>query len=620
MRVWPNNFSALDIELACYRHRLSVEDGGLGPVQHFINAANLVWPPGSKAHITWHPWALQMITKAIELQELPNSKNSLAVAGAASAGKSYIFGAYGIINWLCIPDETMVLVTSTSLKESRKRIWGVICKLFSHAAVKLPGKLVDSQGSIRTLIPGMKPNDMSGIHLIAGEKKKEQAAIDKMIGIKAARVFLIADELTALSPAVVEAGANLSNNPFYQMVGLGNSNSIYDPHGVLSEPVNGWKSIDVTREDGWETRSGYCLRFDAEKSPNYVTGNAVVPFMPTREMVDQAREKFGEKSRAYYRMFRSIWFADDEDAGIFSEADLVRAKHTANIIWREPPTPVAGLDLGYSNHGDRTILIHGLCGFDMDGIPRLQLQGYYRLLEDASLKTVPRNFQIARQVRDLCQKHGIDVRFLGVDGTGAAGSFIDILVNEWKKGALSVIFGGWPSDRDVVHNGKTLPAGEVYANRVSEMWGEARRYIHYGQVSGIFNELAQELTTRKFTERNRSGAVLLAVENKLELRKRTGKSCDIADAFLVLMDLCRSRCKFRAKRVPLESDSYRRVVTDGSGHVQSVLRLDGKNEPIKDTRGSKNREKWKKLLNKVDVDRRSQNFLMDERANPFSIW
>ena len=603
-RDWPETYSMLDIELACYRHKVTLEQGGLGPVQHFINACDIIWPEGNRMHVIWHPWALDMITKAIELQDMPNTNSSLAVAGAASSGKSFTFGAYAIVNWLVDPDGTMVLVTSTTLKESRKRIWGVICKMFSHAEVTLPGKLVDSQGAIRTVVPGMKPNDMSGIHLIAGEKKKEKAAIDKMIGIKAPRVFLVADELTSLSPAVVEAGANLQNNPFFQLVGLGNSNTVYDPHGVLSEPIDGWKSIDTERLPGWRTKAGWCLRFDAEQSPNYLAGDMVYPFMPTREMVEQAKIKFGERSRSYYRMYRSIWFSDDEDLGIFTEADLLRAKFADNIRWLTPPHPCAGVDLGYSNHGDRTIFIHGLCGIDIHDTPRLIIKGYHRLLEDSSMKDVPRNFQIARQVAQLCQKYGIDSQHLAIDGTGSAGSFVDILTHEWKPGTLSVLFGGWPTERTVRFNNKLRPASEVYANRASELWGETKHFVSNGQIVGVFPEMGQELTTRKFMEKTRGEFVLLAVETKKDLRKRTGKSCDIADAALVLVDLCRTRLGFKlARKAPVD-------------RTEDFL---GEALP-KSPQVSNKRQKWRQLVRKADIDSASGNFLVDERSSSLSLW
>lgn len=597
-RDWPEHFGQLEIELACYLHKLQPEDGGLGPAQHFMNACEILWPPGNRCHIVWHPWAIRMIEEAIRLSTFPNGLNNLSIAGAASSGKSFTFGAYALVNWLAAPQDTLVLVTSTTLKESRKRIWGVICLMFSYAEVELPAKLIDSVGAIRTVVPGKKPNDMSGIHLVAGEKKKEKAAIDKLIGVKAQRVFLIADELTSLSPALIEAGSNLRNNPFYQMIGLGNASSIHDPHGQMSEPKDGWTSVDVETEAGWETSQGYCLRFDAEESPNVLQDKEVYPFMPSREKVEQARAQFGAKSRQYCRMYRSIWFADEEDAGVFSDADLLRSQASrSEVRWMEPPQAVAGLDLGYSNNGDRTILVYGLCGKNSDGIPVILIQGHYRLLDDTSKKDEPRNFQIARQVMELCKKHRIPPQHLGVDGTGAGGTFVDILTYVWAPGIVSITFGGWPSDRELYHNGARRLAKEVYSNRASEMWGEARNFVSNGQIRGVFPALAQELTSRKFVDRKRGDSVLLAVESKQALKARTGKSCDIADAALVMVDVCRTKLRFKAARIAHEKGEA----------SEAMMR-------------SIKREKWKRMIRKFDVDAGSGNFLVDSEAPAFSLW
>ena len=62
-----------------------------------------------------HPWAVQMIRAAL------NNKY-LSIGGSASSGKSHTMAAWGIVNWLSQPKDTLVLMTSTTLREARKRI------------------------------------------------------------------------------------------------------------------------------------------------------------------------------------------------------------------------------------------------------------------------------------------------------------------------------------------------------------------------------------------------------------------------------------------------------------------------------------------------------------------
>jgi hypothetical protein len=114
------------------------------------------------------------------------------------------------------------------------------------------------------------------MQLIAGDRAKEKENIGKLIGAHNKRVILLADELTELSPALVDAArSNLVVNPYFQMIGAGNFASIYDPFGVNAEPAGGWGSV-TPDFDEWETKDGLCLRFDG-LSPGILLGRIVTP-------------------------------------------------------------------------------------------------------------------------------------------------------------------------------------------------------------------------------------------------------------------------------------------------------------------------------------------------------
>jgi len=95
-REWPEGVDALNIELYCFRHGRTVEEGGLGKAGHFRNIVNVLWHPNSPKPWTWHPWAEQMLDGACR-------SNYLAVAGCASSGKTDFFAVWSIVNWLCAP-------------------------------------------------------------------------------------------------------------------------------------------------------------------------------------------------------------------------------------------------------------------------------------------------------------------------------------------------------------------------------------------------------------------------------------------------------------------------------------------------------------------------------------
>lgn len=544
---WALAEHELTIHLACYKMGRTIEQGGLGKAAHFWEIVNLIWGPDNEVrHFIRNPWSERMLDAALE-------HKYLSVAGAASSGKSLFYAIYAIVNWLCDPAGTTVLITSTSLKESRGRIWADVEEWWNAAQRKfndaLPGKLVSSVGLIKLVDPTGAYDDSvrSGIHLIAGEKKKEKDTIGKLIGYKNRRFLFIADEMPELSAALMEATGNLdsSEKEWFQMIGIGNPNSIYDPHGQFSRPKLGWKSI-TPAEDEWETQRGFCIRFDAYKSPNILSGRVVYKWLPTQAMVDKKKEELGEDSLAFWRMWRGFWCPTGGTESVISEADIVGFDCENKVVkWDGKPTEVTFLDPGFTNGGDRSCAYFALFGKCMDTKKMVLLFTDYTLyFENTMDKKTARNYQVVRQWRDECVKRKISPRNAGFDDTGAA-SFGDIVHMEWSTDVLRVNFGGAATKTRVSAHDATL-ASDKWKNRVTEIWCSLREYIRGGQIRGISPDLGIELTARKMVSKKSGAGLKQEVEPKPVMRSRTGKSPDIGDAALGILDLLRTRFKFRA--------------------------------------------------------------------------
>lgn len=547
--LWPNGTSDITIELFCFRHGRAFEEGGLGKAAHFKEIVNFFWGANNdRIQFKWTPWGDRKL-------EASCVHKYLGVTGCANSEKSDFYAVWALVNFFCAPTETMCLITSTSLKESRGRIWGRIEDYWLGAqhvcGGALPGKLVSSVGMIRFEDPTgeFKTSDRCGIHLIAGEKKREKDAIGKMIGLKNQRVFFIADELPELSHAILEAAfSNLAANPEFQLIGPGNAASIYDPHGVLCKPKNGWASVNVEMDE-WETEKGYCIHFDALKSPNVIAGRVLYPWLPSVAKIDAARKDTGgEDSSAFWRMWRGFWSPNGSTETVVSEADIVKfACDEAAVKWKLGTKPVSltALDPGFTNGGDRSVRYKAEFGEEEGtGKPVLLFKGYEVLHDDVSKKNVPRNFQTAQQFKDHSVAENISPDHAAVDDTGAA-SFGDIVHVVWDRRVTRVNFGGKASERPVSAEDKRTRSCDKYVNRVTEVWCSIRPFMRSGQIKGIDPDLGQELTSRRM-KNTKSGAVLKEqVERKEDMRARMGKSPDIADAALILLDFVRTKFKFR---------------------------------------------------------------------------
>lgn len=480
-----------------------------------------------------HPWAEQMIREAIK-------HKYLAIGGSASSGKSHTMAAWGIVNWLSQPADTLVLMTSTTLREARKRIWGSVVSLLS-VIEGAPMKIRDSIGNVAYVDEKGTLIERAGLSLIAAEKSKTREAVGKFIGIKQKRVIMIGDELSELSEAILNAGlTNLSKNPFFQMIGMSNPNSRFDAFGVWSEPKGGWDSVDIQTADYWETKwNGHYLRLDGERSPNILLGEEKYPWLPTAAKLEEDRMLLGPESRGYMRMVRAIFFDSDETTGIYSEAELAKSGAMSKVQWSSKPERVAGVDPAFTNGGDRTILYTMDVGYDQNGQFVCEFIKAHHLNDDATNKAVPRTYQIARQIIDICKRQNIRPSNVAVDSTGAGAPFCDVLAGEWSSDILRVSFGGKPSDKKVSMNSK-LTGTDLYMNRVSELWFVGKELMRTEQLFGISSDLAQEMCGRNY-EMMKSGSLKVRIESKPEFKARFGRSPDLADAAFLALDCARQR-------------------------------------------------------------------------------
>lgn len=540
--------SCLEWELACYRNGLSVKQGGLGLAGHFKKIVEILWGPKSLKHFIWHPWAEKMNETVHEHPLTGKAYPHVAISSCGSGGKTDFGAVYANVNWLCDPINTLVLCTSTDLKASRKRIWGSIVQYYQPIVGCVPGKLVDSQGIIRTDDGSGVFNDKAGIALIAGEKKKEKEAIGKLIGSKNKRVILLADELCELTEAILEAAfSNLVTNPFFQMVAFANFKSRYDPFGVFAEPVNGYDSITVDDEE-WETRRGWALHFDGMKSPNILEGRDIWPIYGSKQLAAHKKD-LGENSALFWRMCRSFEAPVGIDATLYAETDLKAGLAYERVdgvreSWLGDRTRVSGLDPSFTNGGDRCVQWFGWLGKLNNGLTVLEYDRLVLLREDVTRQRA-RDYQIVDQFQENCEREGVKPYHAAIDASGAGSVLYSIVCELWSHEVLAVEFGGAPSDLVVsFDDGKS--AREKYDRRVSELWGVGVEFVRHKQIRGVSTDMAREMKARQYESKKRGDNVIINVETKKDLKVRLGFSPDIADAGFVMLELCRQRLGFTA--------------------------------------------------------------------------
>lgn len=503
---------------------------------YFWRCADLLWNHDGLPEKMFerNPWSELIIRECI-------LNRFLAVGGAASSTKSHTLAGYGILSWMAQPAHTAVLMTSTSLGMARKRIWGSVIDLLTAVEEPLPLAIRDSIGEASYVDSKGKIHSNRGLSLIAAERSRTREAVGKIIGTKAKRLILIGDELGELSPALTTGAlSNLTKNPLFEYKGLSNPASRFDAFGEWACPKDGWESVNVETDDEWETKfGGKYIRLDGERSPNILAGRELYPYMMTEEKLAEDKARLGEKSRAYYRMVRAVFFDSDETEGIYGESELINSGAMGKVEFPGACVRIAGVDPAFTNGGDRTVLWFASIGYDTDGQYVLRFDECLFLNDDATNKAVPRSYQIVRSIIAECQKRGVSADNVAVDASGAGGPFCDILAGEWSNQFLRVQFGGKASERRVSSNSR-LTGEELYTNRVSELWFVGKEFLRTKQLSGISGDLAKEMCARRF-DMVKGNGLRMRVETKIDLKARMGFSPDLADGAFITLDLARQR-------------------------------------------------------------------------------
>jgi hypothetical protein len=497
---------------------------------YFKRVVDLLWNEDGRStrRVIWNEWAVRMFVGMLGNQYL-------GLAGCASSGKSDAMAVYAIVMYLCWPQKTKCIATSTTMKMAKMRIWRSVNELWRK---DFPGKMVYSDCVIKGVNAYGDLTEDTGILLMPAAGGAGQEIDSNFLGLKQERFIVLLDELSELPVSVVNGCySNLSTNTWFEMKAASNPNSYHDAFGVFCKPKNGWASVTELDME-WETSRGMCLRFDSEQSPNMKAGKALYPWLPKKRDIEHARREFGERSRYFFRMFKAFWFAGSSDETVFNEGEIMKGKADTPIDKSEIDVGsreelVLSGDPAFTQGGDRFPLMKGRV-VQIDKKSVLEILDLDIIKDDIDNEDVSRSYSAIRYIKGRCAKEGIKSSHFGFDMTGAGIPFRDIVVAEWSSLPMGVMFGGKASDMQISPVDPRM-ASEVYANRVTELWARLKGLMREGRIRGLTSEIISELVQRQWDEMSRSK---LKIESKKVMKLRTGKSPDIADCLVILVELC----------------------------------------------------------------------------------
>jgi hypothetical protein len=561
---WDSNADAISMHLHCIRKggqwtTASGETAGEGLFFHYKRFQQLTWPDKlwEKGPFKNH-WAEECLNAYITYRYI-------GAMGCAGSGKSDSFGSNVLTDWYAHSSCTTVLVSSTDLKSLELRIWGMIKRY--HKAAKerrswIPGFLIEGkqmlvQDSSKECADGR--DFKNGIIAVACKRGSQFVGLGPLIGIHNKRVRLLADECNLMPRAFLDAASNLSKCEDFKLVGLGNPNETTNAHGVLCEPaaeIGGWEGgIDQTPgTKTWPTRfpSGVCIQLPGSDSPNLRTPEDIAPpfpFLITREQMQHDAQ---------------IWGVDDWHYTMMNEARMPRGQGSRRVLtrqacmkfgafeapkWRDSRiTKIAFLDAAYRGvGGDRCVFGEIQFGFEHEPLVESPMSAITfqdvnsakgrQIIALVDLINIPISSekgaesaedQIVAFVMQQCLNRGISADNFFFD-SGMRTSLVTAFSRIWSAAVESVDCGAKPTDGPVSAEIQTS-CREYYSKFVTELWFSVRMAVESKQFRGMTEEACTEFSQRewKMVSGNK-----IEIESKDEMKTKTGRSPDLADAIAV---------------------------------------------------------------------------------------
>jgi hypothetical protein len=555
---WPKYLAPLEIEFEMVRRggRWIGKNGktyGEGLFFHYRAAMQLMWP-----EVVWHKWNNLIVEKYCE-----TGTRTIAILGPASSGKTHTSALCGITDYFIWSDQTTVIVCSTTKELLEQRVFGEIKRLWRSARRLyswLPGNLIEGRLRIVTdsrdeFNEGDGRDFINGVLGVPVKKGNDYVGLGDFAGMKNKRVTLIGDELSLLPPAFIHAISNLDKNITLKVIGLGNPKDTMDALGMLAEPaahLGGWDGgIDQTPgTKTWETKrhGGICIQLPGDDSPN-LDGKLGCPLI-TQEAINRDQSFYGTDS---------VWFSMMDmgrmPRGLGSRRVLTRQMCQKFRALEEPNwldsnrTKIGFLDAAYGGTGgDRCIFGELQYGREADSLDaadlasavinqvavnskrRLILALIDTILVPVSTKLVDLPCdQIVEFCRAQCESRGIPPENFFYEA-GMRAALVQAFARLWSSATNALDCMGTASPDRKVSADIDILCKDYYANKITEMWYAVHYLVEAGQFRGMTEGPLLEFCQREwgYVGKNR-----IQVETKDEMKKKTGRSPDEADAVVI---------------------------------------------------------------------------------------
>jgi phage terminase large subunit len=402
-----------------------------------------------------------------------------SVASCHGIGKSFITAALAI-TFLHVYENSIVLSTAPTGRQVEHVLWRNIRTLYSKSKKPLLGRP-----------PLTTRYDISTDWYAIGFKPTEQDT-DPVQGFHAEYVLVIIDEAAGVPATLIDGMQAALTTAESRLLMIGNPTStsgpFYDSH-------HGAASLYKT------------MNFAFADTPNAKAGKTVKKYLITQEWVDDVLKKYGEESAYYQSRVLARWVSPEDVLIPLSQIEAARNRQEIEFAMGEGRKQ-AGLDVARGGTDNSVLTLR-------DGS---WARGSWEVKGKESWETVGHTFEIIKQEQPDTEVLNIDVIGVGAAVYDTARRMAEALMPNLS--VVGVNFSSTPEDT------------EAYNNQRSEAYGVTASRFRTGDIGGnIADGVLADLSSIKYRFDARHTQPV--IEPKDDFRKRTGRSPDYGDSFVL---------------------------------------------------------------------------------------
>lgn len=541
----------------------------------------------------WNRWSEDILNLFI------SEKIHHVLWGSGNCGKSIIMALLLYIKWRINPSQRMIVIASKVAKDSQARVFAYIKEIHGKAPPdprhEIDVKDSDNEKGIYVLMEdrttGKKiKNDRACIVLLPIKTNVKAGEIGgNLLGKHPDDLLVLAfDESQEIIGDILtmKIFLNWYTNTNLEIHAWGNPTPI-DYHAketwdLLYTLGAGFLSVATIKQyekrsdktDRWGNKDTDVLRLtmldspkdDAEEQYNLVMGPDGIEknrlhFIAGSDTIIRIAEKTSPHSPAWYSQVLGFPYVDvegDRHQGIFSPHGI-RETRKYPLIWKNERELVwyMGVDPSLTGHRDDCSIVCGRSGLMLDGRDGIDLMNgeFCRVVKpvegmEFADVTIEVMYALSRQL-------GIPLENIGIEVHGTGEVFRYALQNHIENGkwANDIAKGqGYhiisptimPTSRLLFKGlGRMFPAKEMVTDIMTEYAVAVRCAVLNRQIFNIPDNICQQFYNREL--QYSANKTKYKVETKAAMYKRGVRSPSLADSLCNLVEVIRSRGKFKYK-------------------------------------------------------------------------